>query len=85
MKKIIPTLLWLIEPLLGFDGKPSLRNILATILCIRLLFINECGDDFNDSYVTTLALLITGLLGLKAVDFAISKINDKNEGDNIHS
>lgn len=73
---------WMIEPLLGIDGKPSLRNIMAFGLFIRILFINECGVQFNDSYITTIALLITGLLGLKVADHFVSKINkEENEMD----
>lgn len=70
--------LWAIDFLLGIDGKPSIRNILALLLAIRLLLIKECDQSVNDIYIQTLALLITALLGLKVADHFIAKKHDND-------
>lgn len=82
MKETGEKLLWIVEPLLGKDGKPSLRNIAAIILLFRLVAINECAELVNGTYITTLALLITGLLGLKVADHFVEKMNERSRTDN---
>ena len=72
-------ILWFIEPVLGIDGKPSLRNVIAIALSIRLLMIDACAEGMSEVYVITIAGLVTTLLGLKVAQAALESRQNNQE------